>query len=170
MVFSAGRLWDAAKNVASVCAAASSVPWPVFVAGELEGPSRCFVPWGAAKYLGQLSAGQMREWYARAAIYALPARYEPFGLSIVEASAAGCALVLGDIRTLRENWHGAALFVPPDNRRALVAAIQTLIDDERRRCDLAERARARASFFTVDRLANAYVSAYSRLLVPAVAA
>jgi glycogen synthase len=170
MVFSAGRLWDDAKNVASVCAAAPSVSWPVVVAGALEGPSRCFVPWGAARYLGQLSGEQMRVWYERAAIYALPARYEPFGLSIVEAAAAGCALVLGDIRTLRENWHGAALFVPPDNRRALVAAMQTLIDDDRRRCDLAERARERASLFTVDRMANAYVSAYDRLLVPAVAA
>ena len=34
--------------------------------------------------------------------------YEPFGLSILEAAASGCALVLGDIPTLRENWSEAA--------------------------------------------------------------
>jgi glycogen(starch) synthase len=170
IVFSAGRVWDEAKNLASVCSAAADLSWPVYVAGDLEGPSRCVVPGGAARYLGHLSEPQMASWYARAAIYALPARYEPFGLSIVEAAAAGCALVLGDIRTLRENWNGAALFVPQDNRRALVAAVQALIDDDGRRRELADRARARASFFGLERMADAYVSVYSGLLAPAVAA
>ena len=34
----------------------------------------------------------------------LPARYEPFGLSILEAALSGCALVLGDLPSLRELW------------------------------------------------------------------
>ena len=63
--------------------------------------------------LGRLSAGELADWYARAAIYALPARYEPFGLSALEAALSGCALVLGDIPSLREIWGDAALFVPP---------------------------------------------------------
>ncbi len=36
----------------------------------------------------------------------------------------GCALVLGDIPTLRELWDGAALFVPPDDPEELVSALQ----------------------------------------------
>ena len=44
-----------------------------------------------------------------AAIFARPARYEPFGLAILEAAQAGCALVLGDIPSLRELWADAAL-------------------------------------------------------------
>ena len=56
-----------------------------------------------------------------AAIYALPARYEPFRLEVLEAAAPGCALVLGDIASLRELWDGAALFVAPDDDRALRA-------------------------------------------------
>ncbi|HVL66485.1 MAG TPA: glycosyltransferase family 4 protein [Vicinamibacterales bacterium] len=170
MVLSAGRLWDEAKNVASVCAVASSLSWPLYLAGDLEGPSQCFVPWGAARYLGRLPAAELARWYERAAIYALPARYEPFGLSVVEAAAAGCALVLGDIRTLRENWTGAALFVPPDNRRALAAAIEQLAHDDAHRAELGRRARQRAAAFTVDRMAEAYVAAYNSLLVPAAAA
>ena len=170
LVFSAGRLWDDAKNVASVCAVAPDVSWPVFLAGDLEGPSRCFVPSGAARYLGRLSSDEMSHWYGRASIYALPARYEPFGLSVVEAAAAGCALVLGDIKTLRENWNGAALFVPPDNRRALAQAIEQLVHDPKLREGLAERARERASTFTVDRMADAYAKAYRELVASAVAA
>ena len=169
LVLTAGRLWDEAKNVGSVCAAAPHVSWPVYLAGTAEGPSGRFVCSGATTYLGQLASAEMAEWFQRAAIYALPARYEPFGLSVVEAAAAGCALVLGDIRTLRENWTGAAVFVPPDNRRALAAAIEELIGDSERREALAALSRERARRFTVGAMADAYVAAYDEL-VPAAAA
>ena len=112
----------------------------------------------------------MAAWFQRAAIYALPARYEPFGLSVLEAAAAGCALVLGDIRTLRENWSGAALFVPPDNHRALSRAINELIGDAELRRYFAAAARDRASKFTVGGMVGSYQSAYAGLLESAAAA
>ena len=62
----------------------------------------------------------------RAAIYALPARYEPFGLSILEAALSGCALVIGDIPSLREIWADAALFVPSDGHDAPLAHVGEL--------------------------------------------
>jgi glycosyltransferase involved in cell wall biosynthesis len=170
LVLTAGRLWDDAKNVSMVCAAAPAVSWPVCLAGHTDGPSGAFACSGGARYLGRLSRDQMLDWYRRAAIYALPARYEPFGLSVLEAAAAGCALVLGDIRTLRENWTGAAVFVPPDNRRALAQAIQRLIDEPVRREQLARLARERAARFTIDAMADGYLETYNRLLRSAVAA
>ena len=67
---------------------------------------------------------------ARASIYALPARYEPFGLSILEAALSGAALVLGDIPSLREVWGGRrASSSTPTTRPALAAgARQGLIE------------------------------------------
>ena len=62
-------------------------------------------------------------WMARAAIYALPARYEPFGLTALEAGLSGCALVLGDIPSLREVWGETACFVPPDDRDAVIEVL-----------------------------------------------
>ncbi len=79
--------------------------------------------------------------WRRASIYAMPARYEPFGLSILEAGLSGCALVLGDIPSLREHWDGAAAFVAPDDREALRSAIEGLIDSPARRAELGRRAR-----------------------------
>jgi glycosyltransferase involved in cell wall biosynthesis len=72
--------------------------------------------------------------------------------------------VLGDIRSLRENWTGTAVFVPPDNRRALAAAIEGLIADPVRRQDLAGRARTRSAQFTVTRMAEEYLRAYGEVL------
>jgi glycosyltransferase involved in cell wall biosynthesis len=170
VVFSAGRLWDEAKNIGALCCAASDLSWRTFIAGDVKGPAGAFTASGAVCCLGRLDAGELAKWYRRAGIYALPARYEPFGLSVVEAAAAGCALVLGDIRTLREVWSGAAVFVPPDNRRALVRSIEGLIHDDQQRGALAALARERAARFTVPAMTGGYIDTYNDLLVPAAAA
>jgi glycosyltransferase involved in cell wall biosynthesis len=115
------------------------------------------------RHLGRLTSHEVRTWCARASIYALPARYEPFGLSVLEAAAAGCALVLGDIRSLRENWTGAAVFVQPDDSRALAHAIADLIADAARRSELGRFAKMRARQFTVARMTGAYMDAYARV-------
>ena len=52
------------------------------------GTARC----EAAGLLGVLSPAEMAGHLGRAAIFAAPARYEPFGLAILEAAASGCAL------------------------------------------------------------------------------
>ncbi len=161
IVFSAGRLWDEAKNIQALCAAAPRLAWPVFIAGDTASPDGSAIVSSGVRYLGRLDGSGMRDWYARASIYVLPARYEPFGLSVLEAARSGCALVLGDIRSLRENWNGAAVFVPPDNRRALESAIEGLIHDGAARAQLAAAAMARAGRFTTDRMADAYAATYT---------
>ena len=108
----------------------------------------------------------LAEQYARAAIYALPARYEPFGLSVLEAALSGCALVLGDIESLREVWGSAALYVAPDDHEALSAALRGLIEDDALRSRMADEARACALQYTPECMAAAYRSAYARLLRP----
>jgi glycosyltransferase involved in cell wall biosynthesis len=116
-----------------------------------------------AHLLGPLCGADLSGWYRRAAIYALPARYEPFGLSVLEAANAACALVLGDIPSLRENWDGAAWFVPPEDDRALTAAIGRLVDHPETRNDFARRAFARASALSVGRTADSYFRLYQSL-------
>jgi glycosyltransferase involved in cell wall biosynthesis len=172
LILTAGRVWDEAKNVAALWQVAPALPWPVYVAGEMSDPGRpdSAAPAASVHYLGRLEPDALAGWMRRASIYALPARYEPFGLSIVEAAAAGCALVLGDIRTLRENWSGAAAFVPPDNHRALCRTIEELIKDPDRRVEMGRAARERSLGFTVSRMADAYIAAYSRTVTPAAAA
>jgi glycosyltransferase involved in cell wall biosynthesis len=100
---------------------------------------------------------------ARAAVYALPARYEPFGLSVLEAALAGCALVLGDIPSLREVWGDAALFVHPDDGEGLAEALQGLMANPAERERRAALARARALTFTPRRMAEAYLELYAAL-------
>jgi glycogen(starch) synthase len=170
LIFSSGRLWDAAKNIQLLADCALELPWPVYVAGDTTSPSGGSLLVDNVTCLGRLSADDVHAWMQRASIYALPARYEPFGLSAVEAALGGCALVLGDIRSLREVWGSAAMYVPTGNRRALIGALRTLIDDDQLRNDLAAQARTRARELTVERMADGYCAAYRQLVASTMAA
>jgi glycosyltransferase involved in cell wall biosynthesis len=148
LVLAAGRLWDRAKNVDAVLDVAPQVSWRVRVAGD---------GGQGEHWLGRLPQDELATWLGRASIFAAPARYEPFGLLPLEAALAGCALVLGDIPSLREVWGDAALFVPPEDRDALTGAIQALIEWPVLRAGMAARARERALTYSADRMADRYL-------------
>jgi glycosyltransferase involved in cell wall biosynthesis len=164
-ILTAGRLWDEAKNAAAVSEVASRLPWPVYVAGESRGPNGVPVELPGCHLLGRLSQAELADWYARASIYALPARYEPFGLTALEAALSGCALVLGDIASLREVWDDSAIFVPPRDNAQLEAALRELIATPSLRQEMARRAGERARYFTPERMAEGYLSAYHSVAI-----
>lgn len=167
-ILSVGRLWDEAKNLEALDEAAAGLPWKVKVAGPVEHPDGgANAPSDHVHLLGSLSSDEIAGWFSRASIYALPARYEPFGLSVLEAGLSGCALVLGDIPSLRESWEGAARFVDPDDPAALRRTLREVIDDASERLELGGRARARALAFVPERQAARYLEAYVDLLHPA---
>ena len=162
-VFAAGRFWDEAKNIAALDAVAAELPWPVKIAGSCAHPDGRQLRPVHAEALGELPAHDIARRMAAASIYALPARYEPFGLSILEAGLSGCALVLGDIPSLREVWADAAVYVPPDDHEALRRTLDHLIADQPERTRLALAARQRGLRYTAERMADACLQAYATL-------
>jgi len=165
LILSAGRLWDQAKNILSLDHVAKELPWPVYVAGDCAPPKGADGGFDAlnVEALGQLSSAELASWMSRASIYCLPARYEPFGLSVLEAALSGCALVLGDIPSLRENWEGAALFVASDNKNELAEALKGLAGNAAFRSQLADRACTRAADLSPERMAQRYFEIYADL-------
>jgi glycosyltransferase involved in cell wall biosynthesis len=158
-VLGSGRFWDAAKNLAGLDAAAEGLAWPVVVAGDLgDGPAPRH-----ALAAGVLDRPALRTMRQQAPIYAAPAVYEPFGLGILEAALDGCALVLGDIPSLRELWEEAAIFVDPRDPNALHEVLACLIEAPQVREDLAARARERAADYPIERTATAYRALYETL-------
>ncbi|WP_205480809.1 glycosyltransferase family 4 protein [Sphingomonas arenae] len=164
VAFTAGRLWDEGKDIATFdrAAALSSVPFKA--AGLLKGPNGARVVLSHAQALGRLDGAALKEQLAAQPIFVSTARYEPFGLSVLEAAQAGCALVLTDIPTFRELWNEAALFVPLHDEHAVAAAVDQLIADPAARARLSEAARTRAEQFTPAATASAMLEQYRTLL------
>ena len=162
-ILAVGRLRDEAKNLAALAEIAPSLPWPVEVAGcAADADGGAVLP--NVRALGYLDTPAIAKAHARASIFAHPARYEPFGLAALEAALSGCALVLGDIPTLREVWGDAADFVAPDDREGLRAAIERLIRDPAYRMRRAAAARARAQRYSTQAFGEAYLHVYRALI------
>jgi glycogen synthase len=157
LILCAARLWDEGKNARCLAKAAAGLPWPVVLAGD-PGGGEHLLP--NVDFAGECDRTGMMSWFRRAAVYAHPARYEPFGLAPLEAACAGCALVLADIPSLREIWGKAAVFVNPDDPVAWHGALAALIADPCARERMAERARRKARSYSAERMARSYHQCY----------
>lgn len=164
IVLACGRPWDVSKNLGVLDAAACGLPWHTYVMGSALGPDgQSFAP-SSLRCLGALPSSDVDAWLHRASIFAHPALYEPFGLAVLEAASAGCALVLADIPTLRELWSGAAEFFDPRNSLELRDALELLIEQPDWRRTLATAARERASTFSIGAMAAEYLQVYQSLV------
>ncbi len=165
-ILAAGRLWDEAKNIAVLARAGDRVAWPVRIAGPTTSPDaaagrQCVE--GRVELLGELHQHALHAEMRRAAIFAAPALYEPFGLAVAEAASAGCALVLSDISSLRELWEGAALFIDPKDPIAVANGCERLRQDEALRLRLQRAAVARARRYAAEPMADASLNIYRDL-------
>jgi glycogen(starch) synthase len=163
LIFASGRAWDRAKGVDVLDLAMRDLPWRGYLAGSTTSPNAAHVELTSLRTLGRLGQQDHAAWLRRATIFAHPARYEPFGLGVLEAALGGCALVLADLPTLRELWDDAALFVPVGDAVSLHRALRALITDPRRTAMLAHEASLRASRYQPQTMAGRYLAVYLEL-------
>lgn len=160
IVLAAGRVWDDAKNIDLLRRVSDDIDVPIVVAGELVAPDGSLFEACGMAALGQLSQTELARWMSEAAIYANPARYEPFGLGVLEAALSGCALILGDIPSLRELWDGVATFIDPDDLPGARRAIRMLCEMPQLAASDGRKARERALAYTVEKMGDAYYQLY----------
>jgi glycosyltransferase involved in cell wall biosynthesis len=163
LVLSAGRLWDEAKNVTALAPVSQSFDWPIRLAGASQSDRNRADLGGRLELLGELPRPALLEQMRQSAVFVAPARYEPFGLSVLEAAACGCALVLSDIGTFRELWDGAALFVDPDDSDDIARTLATLRADPALRTRLQAAARRRADRYSAVAMQARYRELYREL-------
>jgi mannosyltransferase len=118
---------------------------------------------------GELEIEQVQRWYQRLTIYAFTSRNEGFGLTLIEAMAAGSALVAsraGAAELVVEDGVTGVL-TPPGDVDALVAALEPLMRDPDSAAAMGARARMRVlEKFSLDAEANAIAAVYRSLSPP----
>jgi glycosyltransferase involved in cell wall biosynthesis/predicted SAM-dependent methyltransferase len=94
-------------------------------------------------FTGWLSEDALGQAYADADVFCLPARYESFGLVVVEAMAFGLPVVTSAIGGLPEivEPETSGILVPVEDEAALEAALERVIEDAALRRRLGEGAR-----------------------------
>jgi phosphatidylinositol alpha-mannosyltransferase len=111
---------------------------------------------GGVEFLGRVSDDAKAQLYKSADVYVSPATgRESFGIVLLEAMAAGTAIVCSDIHgykgVVRRGREG--LLVPPRQPKALAAAIGQLLADDELRRRMGRQGAARAEDFSWERVA-----------------
>lgn len=106
------------------------------------------------RLLGPVDDALLPGLYAGAEAFALPSRYEGFGLPVLEAMAAGTPVVAAATSALPGTCGGAAQLVPPEGD-AFAAALTALLADPAECARLRAAGRERAAPFTWQRTARA---------------
>jgi glycosyltransferase involved in cell wall biosynthesis len=93
--------------------------------------------------LGAVSSEQLASLYQRCDLFALPSRFEGYGMVFTEAIAHGLPVVGTTAGAIPETVPDAAgVLVPPDDVEALAAALRRLIEERAERERMAAAARA----------------------------
>jgi mannosyltransferase len=119
------------------------------------------------RILGERPIAELPRWYQRVSIFAFTSRNEGFGLTLIEASAAGAALVAtraGAAETVVVDGETGVL-VPTGDAAALATALEPLMRDPERARRMGEKARARVlAEFSIDAEVERIAAVYRKVL------
>lgn len=119
------------------------------------------------RFLGERPIAELPRWYQCISIYAFTSRNEGFGLTLIEAMAAGAALVAaraGAAETVVADGETGVL-VPAGDAAALTAALEPLMRDPDRAEDMGRKARARViAEFSIDAEVGRIAAVYRKVL------
>lgn len=132
---------------------------------SVETAARSTGVFGSLRRLGYVPDDELVVLYRAAVAHLLVSRLEGFGLTIVEAMAAGCPIVTTSAGSLAEVAGDAALTVDPDDHAAIGDALVRLVRDPALREDLVRRGRERAPLFSRAALAKGTADVYRRFLL-----
>ncbi len=109
---------------------------------------------------GYVTDEQLRALYGAASVYVHPSLYEGFGLTVLEAMAAGCPVVTSNVYSLPEVAGDAALLVDPLDSNALAEAIEAICTDDMFASELVKKGGVRAGSFQWDTCAGRVFEVY----------
>ncbi len=109
--------------------------------------------------LGRVSDGALAELYHRCAAFCYPSLGEGFGLPVLEAMAAGAAVVTSNVSSMPEVGGDAVEYVDPRAVASIATGLERLLSSPARRTELGALAFERAQQFSWDTCAERTLAA-----------
>ena len=147
--------------------AAGDRPWRLLLAGRIRpGYRPCCLDAGDERiaYLGEISRQELPLFLGALDCMVSPSAYEGFGLSLVEAMAAGCPVIGVANSSVPEVVGDAGLLVARAEPAVLADAIEEVVTDIALAADLSQRGVQRAALFSWDRTAHLTYGVYRSVL------
>jgi glycosyltransferase involved in cell wall biosynthesis len=149
--------------------------YPLIIAGQLPAPdsphyedyparARELEVADTVRFIGPVAEADKPALYRGATAFVYPSRYEGFGLPPLEAMSCGVPVVAGTGGSLPEVVGSAGYLIPPDDTRAIGAALLTIVVEPQVHTDLRARGLAQAQKFSWERTARETAAAYGLVI------
>ncbi|MBR0149855.1 MAG: glycosyltransferase family 4 protein [Synergistaceae bacterium] len=122
------------KNVPRLIEAAKKYGFRLILGGSVRGDEgrkqleALMAGNGNITYTGQLTDEELRSYYMRAKVFALPSLWEGVGMVALEAAACGCGIVMTNHGAPKEYYSGLAELVNPKSSDDIGRAVMKLLD------------------------------------------
>lgn len=146
------------KGIYYLCDAAEQLPGVKFKVAGARGLPDGKKPPGNVEFLGMVHGEPLYELFAKASVFCLPSLSETFGLVILEAMAAGCAVV----STMPLDYEGVR--IEPRNSVQIKEAIVSLLNNRKETVRMGEINRQKAKQRTWQAYAEKFNELYQDVL------
>lgn len=113
-------------------------------------------------HLGRLSDAELKTWYQKSFALVQPSLSEGFGLTGIEAFAAGLPVLASDIPIFREVYGACAVYFDPIYDDAFVSAVKVL--ETKNREQIVELGLKQAGKYSWEKMAQSTLSVYRQAL------
>ena len=114
--------------------------------------------------LGYVPPEELAAWYARSQVFAFPSLDEGFGMPVLEAMAAGVAVLTSNRSAMPEVAGDAAILIDPENVESLIEWLRRITHDNDLRANLIRRGFDRARQFSWEKAVNETWNIYRSVL------
>ena len=119
---------------------------------------------GRFRGLGRISQADLHALYHLSAVLLHPARYEGFGLPVLEAMRSGLPVITSNIGAMRDLGEGAARLVNPLDVSEIARALERVLVDDPLRRRMIEAGVRRAEALTWERAVEGTLDTYRKAL------
>jgi glycosyltransferase involved in cell wall biosynthesis len=116
-----------------------------------------------ARFLGYVSAEELRALYRLASFIVFPTLFEGGGLPLYEAFQEGAAVTCSNIPALRGLANNAAVLFDPLSVEDMARGLRQISTDDKLRDALRQKGRERSKLFAWENTAKAYRALYRKL-------
>jgi glycosyltransferase involved in cell wall biosynthesis len=117
--------------------------------------------------IGHVHDDDLPALYNLSSVFAMPSKYEGFGLPVLEAMACGVPVVASNTSAMPEVAGQAALLVDAGDSDSLEVAMLRLLTDDALRAELAAKGELQARRFSWETSAQKLLEAYKATVTPA---
>lgn len=115
------------------------------------------------KFLGYVEGDDLRKLLKNAELFIMPSLYEGFGMSVLEAMAAGTPTIVSNIESLKQISGDAVEYIDPLKIEEMAEKIEELIDDNKRKDLMRKKGIQRAKDFSWEKCAEETLGVYQKV-------